>query len=203
MSLTSPALTETTIESATMRLFDEWLASYFDGAQHSIGPVEVSPPVTFPKAELAYQGKALPQPLDSGAQAAPLGISLVWATPGGRIDRHFDHALIAGVPRPQHDCDCQALLQFIIRTDNTEIGGLNGEARVRQASDLLYALLNNPYATGPLAEKGIQHLFPQPGILLSSGPGAKGAGAAIDYHARLIQVRCTLRWTVFSQSLPS
>jgi hypothetical protein len=61
MTLTSPPITELTTESGLFRLFNEWLAFWFDGQPHALSVQ--TPAVPFPKANRSFGQSAPQQPL--------------------------------------------------------------------------------------------------------------------------------------------
>jgi hypothetical protein len=75
--LTNNAVDANALESSVMKLWQEFLARYFDGGKHDVGAV---PLVQFPAAELLFQQSAVSQPL---AAAGGLAITLV-ASEGAR-----------------------------------------------------------------------------------------------------------------------
>jgi hypothetical protein len=75
--LTNNAVDANALESSVMKLWQEFLARYFDGGKHDVGAV---PQVQFPSAELLFQQSAVTQPLAApnlGLASGGLAIALV------------------------------------------------------------------------------------------------------------------------------
>ena len=68
------------LETSVLRLWQEFLARYFDGGLHAVGAVAS---VQFPKAELHFQQSVVTQPLDDPAGGhqgtSGLAITMVWS----------------------------------------------------------------------------------------------------------------------------
>ena len=65
------------LETSVMKLWQEFLAQYFDGGKHDVG---ATPQVQFPAAELLFQQSAVTQPLAApnlGLAAGGLAITMV------------------------------------------------------------------------------------------------------------------------------
>jgi hypothetical protein len=75
--LINNAISANALESLVMKLWQEFLARYFDGGKHDAGAV---PQVQFPSAELLFQQSAVTQPLAApnlGLASGGLAIALV------------------------------------------------------------------------------------------------------------------------------
>lgn len=138
--MNAAALSELTVESAPQALWQEWLASYFDGAAHAVG---TNPPVVFPQCELAFGFSPVAQPLN-GSEIRVLCLprserAEVWTT--GKLATDY------------------VLFQFWVRAKVQGKG--ESEARATRVAELLKALLTNPDSRYALAEKGVGRLLPQ------------------------------------------
>jgi hypothetical protein len=184
--LNSPAVDSLQLEASVMKLWNEFLLRWFDGAAHTVG---TQTGAVFPRVALRFQQSAQPQPLDQGTTAAPgAGITVVWTAPA-RWKRGWE-------PRSNARAEIatgEALFLFYVRAEVTETGGgQNSESLCRTVSDLLFGLLENGHACLPLGAKGIRHLQPVSPVLV--------AGAAGQSHAlRLVSCRAKLRHVIPSQ----
>jgi hypothetical protein len=204
--LTSPDISELTLESGTLALWNEFLEGWFDGGSHAVG---LNPAIPFPEAVLRYQQSALPQPLGQR-----VGISLVWVRPGD-VTKRWE---VVRVPRenfrngdPYDNCQdyrgrrqarqqvayARAGWMFWIRAEAPAGAGANAAASCRQAAELLFGVLSNTNATHGLWQKGILKLEPQTPALVSEGSGSRPADLA--YALRLVACAGILRYPVLSQ----
>ena len=78
--MTNNAVDANALESSVLKLWQEFLADYFDEGAHDVGAVLAA---QFPKAELHFQQSAATQPLAGVPGAAGLAITMVWSE-GGR-----------------------------------------------------------------------------------------------------------------------
>ncbi len=172
MSLTAPPVNALAIEESVMTIFAEWLAKWFDGANHVLGGHGSVP---FPAATLRFQQSSLPQPL-SGA-----GITAVWVSTGVLSTYWEDGQQISWDIADWY---------FLVRT-----GG--DERLCRRAADRLFAVLRNAMGSKELSEKGIHKVRPTNPRLVSDGTGSVAADP--NYVTRLVACRAHLRYPILSQ----
>lgn len=157
--LTSPSINAVTVDSATKRLLHEYVARWFDGADHDVPGTGVVP---FPRATvkvlpLGLEGAGLPgEPTDATDPGLWISLGVVWG--GG-----YHYQGVAGDEHVRH-----AQLQCWLRT----AAQAPDHALMQSGCDLLYAVLNTPNATLPLICKGFNRLRPRPAILVSNSPYA-------------------------------
>jgi len=194
-SLNNGPVDANSLETSVMKLWQEFLARYFDGGQHGVGAVEN---VQFPKAELHFQQSAVSEPL--GAEVGGVAITLVgsegsrhkwtsWenvdAPSGGAPDGTGGAPVLPVLPRTRQEiCYERVDWNFWIRATGT-----NARAACKLASDRLFGLLNNKAETHALGAKGIARVRAT----------APRAIQEVDYVLRLVTCGATLRYPVLSQ----
>lgn len=185
------------LEGSTLALWAELLEDYFDGAEHTVG---ILTDVPFPVADITFQEKALPQPMQSA-----VGISIVWVAPShvkvqwdtltpAEIDALPDDMEVPPTTQQRATADCSWL--FLVRSVATA-GNKSAQKQVQQAAGALYGLLSNAGALAPLAQKGIHHIRPNTPRMSYPGDGAPSAD--LSYRLRVIACRGQLRWPILSQ----
>jgi hypothetical protein len=170
-ALTSPAITQLTVESGVAHLLDEWLGQWFDGEVHGMGS---EPACVWPDAERRFgQGPIAAQPLE--------GVEIrVLMHPRGEAAAVCDTALYQGKLITDY-----VTLNFWIRA---KAAGAGQSQRLAQTvGQLLKGLLTYPPARAPLAVKGITHLQPQ-------GPASVMPSA--DYATRLVVCAAQVQYAV-------
>jgi hypothetical protein len=194
--MNSAAISALDIEGSALALWNEFLASFFDGRTHDVGPLKA---VQFPTATLRFQESPQPQPLSN------VGISVVWVSPS-RVERYWDTltpaeiaALPAGTTPNERQQRAKAQCAFIFLVRATIAGSNdNSQKQVQSAAGKLYGLLSNVGATIPLANKGIHHLRPSQPIMAWRGIGAPEPD--LSYRLRILSCAALLKWPVVSQS---
>lgn len=145
MGLTSPAVTELTVESGSKALLAEWLAFWFDGAEHTVGGIAR----VFPRVAIGF---------DQGPVGQPMGLN-------GNAECEIR---VVSHPRSEREdpvAPGQALvrdrvtLHFWVRSNTGEPGKAAGI--VNAVGELLFGVLRNPNARADLARKGVAHLRPR------------------------------------------
>jgi hypothetical protein len=179
MPLTNPAITELTVEKATLNLIAEFLGQFFDGNTHVVG---ANTTTVFPKATLKFQQSHQPQ------EGAVLGITTVWNAPSDKVLRW---EVVSGAR--QQMAYAKTLLNFWVRCELMANAKGNAREQCRDAAQLLSALMGNSGATRTLHGKGIHRIR----------SGTPQAVADAGYSLRLVPVRVTLRWPVLSQVAPT
>ena len=179
--LTNNAVDANALESSVLKLWQEFLARYFDGGAHDVGAVMAKP---FPKAELHFQQSAVSQPLEQrtevgGQRSGGVAITMVWSE-GGRKWTGWEN--VAGTR--QEMCYERVHWNFWLRAN-----GANGKALGKGGSDALFGLLSNRGETHALGAKGICRLK----------VAAPQAIQETDYVLRLLTVGATLRFPILSQ----
>lgn len=165
MSLTAPALSELTLQSGVKALLSEWLRSWFDGQEHAVGD---NAPVVFPELGVTAinfdQGPA-PQPMADAASES--GISVVDGAPGQEIRmtfqplgfrRDWDQKFLGPTGSDARLIQEEVAIIFLVACRLHSMAESNLQAD--QTTQLLGAILRNPAATAPLAEKGVHRLRP-------------------------------------------
>ena len=178
------------LETSMLRLWQEFLARYFDGGLHAVGAVAS---VQFPKAELQFQQSAVTQPLDGppggGTGAGPTGgmaITMVWSEGDRRKWTAWESLRTANYPEGERQEICyeRVAWNFWVRAS-----GANSKANCKLASDRLFGLLGNRGETHALGQKGICRIK-------ASAPRAI---QETDYTLRLVLAAATLRYPILSQ----
>ena len=172
MSLQSDAISELTTESATFKILNEWLASYFDGQPHAVGATEG---IVFPKANRAFGQSAPAQPLHQlGSADVEIRVVLL---PRIEIQESNDTVLYSGKL-------ITSLVQFQFWVSAKSPGDGKSEKLAERVGELLKAILTNPATRYDLAVKGITHLQPHAPQWLPSTDYARrmvASGAALQY----------------------
>jgi len=169
------------LETSVMKLWQEFLARYFDGGEHNVGAVAN---VQFPQVELHFQQSAVTQPLADGVAA----ITLVWSesmrkwTAWESVPDGQPNVGLAYVR--QEMCYERVAWNFWVRAS-----GMNARAACKLAADRLAGLLGNKAETHLLGAKGVSRLK----------PSAPRAIQETDYVLRLVTCVGTLRYPVMSQ----
>jgi hypothetical protein len=190
--LTNGPVDANELETSVMKLWQEFLARYFDGGTHDVGATEG---VQFPNAELHFQQSAATQPLADGVAS----ITQVWsqtykqwtgwenveASPvpsGGSPDGTGGSPML---PRTRQEMRYERVAwNFWIRAS-----GSNARATCKLAADRLAGLLGNKAEIHALGAKGISRL----------SATAPRAIQETDYVLRLVTCIGTLRYPVLSQ----
>jgi hypothetical protein len=181
--LNAAAISALEIESSTLKLFNEFLQGFFDGASHAVG---YHAPVAFPLAELRFQQSAHTAPLNG------VGIAMVWVT-GALPKYHWE--MVTG--QRQQMALMRAHWMFFVRAQLVETGSGNAKAVVQNAAERLFGLLSNSAAVKPLGQKGIHRLRPSAPQLISEGNGAVAGDPT--FAMRLVACSGSLRYPVLSQ----
>ncbi len=174
-------ITELTLETAPPAIWREFLASYFDGATHDVGP-HVG--IVFPKANIAFGQSAPVQPLDRAAnpqQAVQTSAEIrVLCLPRSSAQTWNSEATVG-----EHLLATDSVMfQFQIRASKSR--SVDGQYLAGRISELLHALLANPVTRFPLARNGITHLLPnKPQVIEST-----------DYALRLLNATARLQYSV-------
>jgi hypothetical protein len=187
MTLTNPAVDANALETSVMKLWQEFLARYFDGGQHDVGAVAN---VQFPNVELHFQQSAVTQPLTGGPNLGLAGaaITQVWSETFKRWTG-WENVLVDGSlpngPYVRQEMRYERVAwNFWVRASGT-----NARAACKLAADRLAGLLGNKAATHLLGAKGICRL----------SATAPRAIQETDYVLRLVTCVGTLRYPVLSQ----
>lgn len=149
----------------------EWLASYFDGASHTLS--SGTNPVTFPAVELGFGVSHLSQPISGTSGAAITTIA------------EFDpeKSFLEGDGRSL----CEDVnLSFIVRAKVGPTQRGNSAWACQQTEQLLHALLLSPTATRSLAQYGLYDVEPDGRRILPVTEYATRelkATARLQYHA--------------------
>ncbi len=154
------------MESAPKALLAEWLAQYFDGAEHAVGSND---PVPFPKCYLAFNGSPRVQPLSNlglAERVAPIDGEAeceirVVCLPVSETDTFYGAGKLA---------TSVVLFNFWITAKAAAEG--DSELLAQNAAQLLKALLSNPATAYELAQKGVTHVEPRPPEPLPNVMGA-------------------------------
>ena len=172
--LINNAVSANALETSVMKLWQEFLARYFDGGKHDVG---ATPLVQFPLAELLFQQSAAGQPL---AAAGGLAITLVSSEVARRKWTAWE--LVNGAR--QEICYEAVAWNFWVRANGT-----NGRALCKCGSDGLFGLLSNKGETHALGQKGITRLKVHATRVIQE----------TDYVLRLVSLGATLRYPILSQ----
>lgn len=175
MSLMSPAITELTTERGPLLVLNEWLRLWFDGNAHQVGN---NAPVVFPKANRAFGQSPPAQPLHDFERGVDAEIRCV-IFPRSELSQDADTALYRGKLVTSF-----VLFNFWISAQHPGEG--RSELAAETIGQLLKAILSNPDARYPLAEKGILNLQPKPLEWLRS----------TDYAKRLLAVPGQLQYPI-------
>ncbi len=182
--LNNPAVAALDLEKSTLKLWEEYLKSFFDGGKHDVGR---DAQVQFPLAEIRFQEVPHSQPLDG------VGIKVVFVaatkpkrywerTPvpagaggvvggegGGIIGDELGGDISGETPATEtqeRDYSDASFLFFVRAVE---------QSKVTTGSDRLFGLLENSMATLPLARNGF------------AGPGP-GIQSAADHVPRAVEV---------------
>ena len=178
--LTNPAVDANALETSVMKLWQEFLARYFDGGQHDVGAVVNVP---FPQVELHFQQSAVSQPLGA-CGAANAAITLVWSE---SMRKWTAWESVPDGPtswQRQEICYERVAWNFWVRASGT-----NARVACKLAADRLAGLLSNRGETHALGAKGVSRLK----------PSAPRAIQETDYVLRLVTCVGTLRYPILSQ----
>jgi hypothetical protein len=182
--LINNAVSANALETSVMKLWQEFLARYFDGGKHDVG---ATPLVQFPLAELLFQQSAAGQPL---AASGGLAITLVSSEVTRRkwvAWENYSSGLTSGLTSAatrQEICYEAVAWNFWVRANGT-----NGRALCKSGSDGLFGLLSNKGETHALGQKGICRLkVHAPRVIQET-----------DYVLRLVSLGATLRYPILSQ----
>jgi hypothetical protein len=169
MSLTSPAITELTVESATKALLAEWIGDWFDGDEHDIFTGVTT--ATFPLADVTFDQSAIASQdlegteiriiVDSGAHKPYL------SDPGMEVENYVG-------------------IDFWVRSRQTNTGTGNSNYLADRVSQLLFALLQNPLTRTDLAQKGIMNMRPQKPKTFTDA----------NYALRLVRCKAQLQYSI-------
>jgi hypothetical protein len=145
--------------------------------------------VTFPKAALAFQQSAQPQPL-SKTTPVDAGLTVVWL---GSNPRKLEWETVNG-SRQQMAYAITSWMFYVraevIAANPGATPGANAQERCRTTAARLVAVMRNSKAAFPLSQKGIMHLRPDDPRVISEDS---------RYIVRLVRCRGTLRYPVLSQ----
>jgi hypothetical protein len=150
MSLTANALNELELETRAKTLWREYLASYFNGAVHTVGDGSR----VFPLATLKFdQSEPEAQPMNGVEIRMVLHRRKGWSGwAGGQADAADE----------QRRVECGVTWLHFIRARTSSGKTADANLLANQVADCLFAILNNRKATDVLAEKGIQTVRPEP-----------------------------------------
>lgn len=174
--LTSPAITELTVESGTYKLFNEWLRKYFDGTAHAVG---VNPPVLFPRVNVTSGESKVSQPLHDKVLGIDAEIRLVVLS-RGELASSCDTILYQGKLITDY-----VTLNFWVSAKKPGEG--QSAHLAQQIGELLKALCVNPDTRLELAQKGIRTMTAQ---------GAPQWLPDAAYAKRLLVVNAQLQYAV-------
>jgi hypothetical protein len=171
------------LETSVMKLWQEFLARYFDGGTHNVGAAQN---VQFPAAELHFQQSAVSQPLAAGPNLglATPAITLVWT---GARHRWTAWEVLPEGPYAgtrQEICYERVAWNFWVRAS-----GANMRTTCKLAADRLAGLLGNRGETHALGAKGVCRLKPSAPVAIQE----------TDYVLRLVTCAGTLRYPILSQ----
>jgi len=176
------------LETSVMKLWQEFLARYFDGGQHNVGAVAN---VQFPQVELHFQQSAVTQPLaesnlglEPNLGVATAAITLVWSESMRKWTAWESLPDGPSSWQRQEMCYERVAWNFWVRAS-----GMNARAACKLAADRLAGLLGNKAETHALGAKGVSRLK----------PSAPRAIQETDYVLRLVTCVGTLRYPVLSQ----
>jgi len=169
MSLTSPAITELTIESATKALLAEWLGDWFDGEEHDIFTGVTT--ATFPEADVSFDQSPIASQDIEGTEIRVI------------VD--------AGAHKPYlsetgMEVESYVSIDFWVRSRQTNTGAGNSNYLADRVSQLLFALLQNPLSRTDLAQKGIMNMRPQKPKTFQDA----------NYALRLVRCKAQLQYSV-------
>jgi hypothetical protein len=156
------------LETSVLRLWAEFLAGFFDGAEHQVGDGGAVP---FPRVAVRFQQAPLPQPLNGAV------ITVTWLSPG-KTERRW------GVAQGQRTkvAATDVTWLFWVRAKVVSSGSGNSVNLAQEVAEKLYGLLANERAIGPLAQRGIQRVRPETPYLVSD---AEYALRVVPCHGRL------------------
>lgn len=144
-------ITELTVETAARALWQEWLASWFDGAAHVVG---TNAPVVFPKVTFGFDQSPITQPLADAPVAAPGTVPVEIRV---TIDPVRDE--LCHIPGGKL-ATTRVVTNFWIRCRSQDPA--LDRRRALEVAQLLKAILTNPSARVELARYGVAHLNPRP-----------------------------------------
>jgi hypothetical protein len=174
MSLTAEAISELTTESAAFNILNEWLGLWFDGATHTVGS---NAAVTFPRVSIAFGQSAPAQPMHNGSGIDAEIRCVIF--PRSEMVDPMDSVLFSGKLATDY-----VLIHFWVSAKKPGHG--QSELLAETIGQLLKAILTNPDAKYPLAEKGILNLQPKSPEWLRS----------VDYAKRLVAVVGQLQYPI-------
>jgi len=175
------------LETSVMKLWQEFLAQYFDGGKHDVG---ATPQVQFPAAQLLFQQSAVTQPLaepNLGLATGGLAITLVASEGHRRKWTAWESLRTANNPNRERQEICYEWVtwNFWVRAN-----GANSRALCKSGSDGLFGLLSNKAETHALGQKGIVRLkVHAPRVIQET-----------EYVLRLVSLGATLRYPILSQT---
>lgn len=172
MSLTAPAISQWSVEVAAKNLWMEWLAKYFDGAAHVIGPDAV----TFPRADLAWATGEPKQPMADKGNAVEIRVIMI---PRSEMIDSEKNILFDGKRITE------AVL-FNLQIAAKHQGKGQSQILAMTVADLLAGLLRNPDTRFDLSERGIYNLRPLAGTDFTTK----------DYAIRYLPCRAELQYGI-------
>lgn len=172
MSLNAAAITELSTETAVFTILNEWLRLWFDGNAHSVGN---NPPVVFPLVNIAFGQSPAQQPLHKTHDAEIRCVVF----PRSELSEDLDTVLFSGKLATDF-----VLFNFWVSAKAPGTG--QSEVLAKNIGELLKAILSNPDARYPLAEKGIVNMQAKSPEWLRSS----------DYAKRLIAVIAQLQYPI-------
>ena len=178
--LTNNAVDANALESSVMKLWQEFLAQYFDGGKHDVG---ATPQVQFPAAQLLFQQSAVTQPLaEPNLGLATGGLAITLVASEGHRRKWMAWESVDGAR--QEICYEWVAWNFWVRAN-----GANSRALCKSGSDGLFGLLSNKAETHALGAKGVTRIrVHAPRVIQET-----------EYVLRLVSLGATLRYPVLSQ----
>lgn len=179
--LSAPAITELTVETAPKIILKEFLSEWFDGQSHAIAN-QSGVEAIFPLADIAFdQGPVNYRPLSSSGVQNAEGLEIrVLVDPTGYTTAYIDSFGGGKVVKDN------VAIDFWIRARQHSAGSGDSNYLANRASNLLRAILSNPYSRYPLAQKGIIAIVPQHAKTYADD----------QYAMRLIRCRATILYKV-------
>jgi hypothetical protein len=172
--LTNDAVNANALETSVMKLWQEFLAQYFDGGKHDVG---ATPQIQFPAAQLLFQQSAVTQPL---AEAGGLAITMVASEGHRRKWTAWEN--VEG--ERQEIC-----YEWVAWNSWVRANGANSRSLCKSGSDGLFGLLSNKAETHALGAKGVSRIrVHAPRVIQET-----------EYVLRLVSLGATLRYPVLSQ----
>ncbi len=190
LSSMSTPVTELTVESASMLLWNEFLTAFFDGGAHDVGQ---NLAVQFPQATVVF-GQAPPGGVGPGQSQELEGAEIrVICEPGPvsamKNSRRFwsDDSPINAASGVNQDVWEDVNYLFMVRAHlNEPVANENSVSLCQKTADLLFGVLQNSTVTQTLAENGLTRIRPTRPRLIGDA----------YYSARLVSAHCRVQYQV-------